>query len=314
MEWDRRTFLKTASLTACSSVTQAADESGCGLAIGTYGLQSLPLADAIRLVAKTGFDAVEFTVFPGSSGDISTVLKETRARTEIRELLENSGLRVSALMADLKPSEDDDVHLKQLYHIAELIQLAKDLSPSNPPIIQTILGGKNWEVSRNLFRDRLANWNQILADQKGYLSIKPHRGQAMATPAEAKWLFGQLGNPPRLRMVYDYSHYAFNDPPLSISRSVAESLSVANYVAMKDAVIEDGKVKFALVGESNSWDQAEVVRELYQGGYRGDFCCEVSSQIWRNDPLYNAVDGTETCYRNLLAAFERAGVPRSGNL
>ncbi len=37
----------------------------CGLAIGTYGLQSMSVEDAIRLIAKTGYDAVEITVFAG---------------------------------------------------------------------------------------------------------------------------------------------------------------------------------------------------------------------------------------------------------
>ena len=33
-------------------------------------------------------------------------------------------------------------------------------------MIQTILGGKDWVESRDLFRDRIADWVQVAADQR----------------------------------------------------------------------------------------------------------------------------------------------------
>lgn len=307
--------MKTAGLSVAAtglgrSGLYAKGRDSCGVAIGTYGLQSMSVVEAIQLVAKTGFDAVEITVFPGTTGDPSGELQSKKVREEVRKALDDSGLRLCALMADLKPEQDDGKHADSLARLNQYIQLANELAPDDPPLIQTILGGKKWEDSKNLFRDRLANWNQILADQKGYLSIKPHRSHAMSTPAEAAWLLKQLGNPRRLSMVYDYSHYAFRDPELTIGETVAGALPITKYVAVKDALEVEGKVRFALAGESGNWDHAEIVKGLYEGGYRGDFCCEVSSQIWRSDPDYDPVEATKVCYRNLVAAFERAGVPR----
>ncbi|MDF1861693.1 MAG: TIM barrel protein [Verrucomicrobiales bacterium] len=315
MDSTRRTFLKTASLSVAATGLgrnglHAKDKDSCGVAIGTYGLQSMSVVEAIQLVAKTGFDAVEITVFSGTTGDPSGALISKAAREDVRKALEDSGLRLCALMADLKPEEDDGKHANSLTKLNQYIRLANELAPGSPPLIQTILGGKKWEESKNMFRDRLANWNQILADQKGYLSIKPHRSHAMSTPAEATWLLKQLGNPRRLSMVYDYSHYAFHDPELTIAETVREALPITKYVAVKDALEVEGKVRFALAGESGNWDNSEIVKGLYEGGYRGDFCCEVSSQIWRSDPDYDPVEATKVCYRNLVAAFERAGVPR----
>ena len=284
---------------------------GGRLAIGTYGLQSMPVEKAIELVAETGFDAVEITVFAGSTGDRSGALISKESRARVRKTLEDRGLRLCALMADLRPEVEDAAHYGQLSELNGLIQLAHDLAPgeSGPPLIQTILGGKKWEESRELFRDRLADWNQLLADQKGYLSVKPHRSQAMSTPAEAAWLLQQLGNPRRLAMVYDYSHYAFREPPMEIAATVEEALPITNYVAVKDAIRNeaDGKVRFALAGESGSWDHADIVKGLVEGGYEGDFCCEVSSQIWRNQPSYDPVAATRTCYANLRQIVARAG-------
>ncbi|MEM6916662.1 MAG: TIM barrel protein, partial [Verrucomicrobiota bacterium] len=221
--------------------------------------------------------------------------------------ISGQGLRLCALMAHLKPEEEEEKHRKQLEKLRELAELARALAPQSPPILQTILGGKYWESSKTHFRDRIADWNQILADQRGYLSIKPHRSHAMSVPENAAWLLKQLGNPRRIRMVYDFSHYAFLEPEREIEETVELALPITNYVAVKDARKIDGKVRFDLVGESGSWDHADIIRTFAEGGYDGDFCCEVSSQIWK-DSKYDAEAATRTCYENLKAAFERAGV------
>lgn len=304
----RRNWIKTGLLAAPAAGIVSANEGGCGIAIGTYGLQSMPLAEAIQLIAKNGFNALEITVFPGTTGDPAEFLKTKEQIAAVRGQIAESGLRLSALMCDLKPEEDDQKHLEQLSELRTLIELARALSPDDPPILQTILGGKDWEKSKDLFRDRLADWNRVLADLKGYLSIKPHRSHAMSVPEDAAWLLDQLGNPRRLRMVYDFSHYAFLEPKREIVETVEIALPITNYVAVKDAVEVDGKVRFALAGESGSWDHADIIKALYEGGYRGDFCCEVSSQIWRNDPTYDPASATALCYQNLKSAFDRAGV------
>lgn len=291
-----------------AAATLGAAEDGCGIAIGTYGLQTMPLAGAISLIAKEGFTALEITVFPGTTGDPGVHLKTPDQIAAIRDLVAASGLRLSALMVDLKPEADDKKHHAQLGHLRDLIELSRALSPDRTPLLQTILAGKVWEDSRALFRDRLADWNRVLADQKGYLSIKPHRSHAMSLPEHAASLLGELGNPRRLRMVYDFSHYAFLEPEREIADTVAAALPITNYVAVKDTKMVDGKARFALAGETGNWDHAEIIKAFYEGGYRGDFCCEVSSQIWRNNPGYDPAKATSICFRNLKAAFERAGV------
>lgn len=316
----RREFLgKTVTAAAATTALPLGSASGakkstCGLAIGTYGLQSMPLDEALRVVAKTGYDAVEITVFKGSSGDHNEVLKTPESRKKLKETLEETGLRLCALMADLKPHADKDKHFQSLEELLQLIELADQLKPegqSKTPLIQTVLGQKNWLESRNLFRDRLADWNRILADLRGTLSIKPHRSHAMSDPTQAQWLFDQLGNPRRLRMVYDYSHYAFQQPDRTITETVAAALPITNYIAVKDAIQnKDGKIRFGLAGESGNWELANIISPFFKGGYRGDFCCEVSSHLWRNNPQYDPIAATETCYQNMLAAFQKAGVSR----
>lgn len=307
----RRTFLQSTIALASGGLpyaTPAADPRGAGLAIGTYGLQSLKLDDAIRLIARTGYNALEISAMEGTTGAPSVLASEDRKR--LRTLIADSGLRLCGIMADLLPKANEADHEAQLVEVRHLIQLGHDLSPDRAPVVQTVLGGRNWAESRELFRDRISDWVEVAADQRGLLSIKPHRQHAMDLPSEANWIIDQISAPERLGMTFDYSHYAFREPAVTIEAAVRESMPHLNYVAVKDAVKTNGKVSFALPGEGKAWDQAEVISALYDGGYRGDFCCEVSSQIWKNNPAYDAVAATETCFANLKAAFERAGVAR----
>ncbi len=308
----RRAFLNQTLAAASAGAAGLAfaqnPRGGGGLAIGTYGLQMMKLEDAIRLIAETGYNALEISAMPGTTGAPSILASEDRTR--LRKIIADSGLRLCGIMADLPPKRIEAEHKAQLAEVYHLIQLGHDLSPDRAPVVQTVLGGKDWTESRDLFRDRVADWNQIAADQRGLLSIKPHRFHAMSQPAEANWLIAQLGAPERLGLTFDYSHYAFREPPLGIAETVAAALPHLNYVAVKDAVKEGDRVRFVLAGEGTAWDHAEIISALYDGGYRGDFCCEVSSQIWKSQPGYDPVAATRTCFANLAAAFERAGVAR----
>ncbi|MBL9152646.1 MAG: sugar phosphate isomerase/epimerase [Verrucomicrobiales bacterium] len=288
-------------------MTQAADSQTMALACGTYGLQAKPVADAVAFIAATGFDAAEISVMPGTTGDPATFSGDQRRA--VKDKLGESGIRLCALMADLHPSADAAAHQEITDRFRGLCELARELSPDRPPLIQTVLGGKDWEASKTLFRDRLADWMQTAADQKIVLAVKPHRGNAMSRPADAIWLIEQLGGSPWLRMVYDYSHFHLREPAMPIAGTVAESLPVTAYVAAKDAVERDGKVVFALPGEGRGYDHADILRAFHAGGFRGAVCVEISAQIWKTAG-YDGEAATRTSYRNLAAAFERAGIPR----
>ncbi|MCB1091993.1 MAG: TIM barrel protein [Verrucomicrobiae bacterium] len=312
-QWNRRDWIGAVGSVATGALMprvafgETKAESVCGIGIGTYGLQSLDLEAAIRLVGQTGYDAIEITVFPGFTGDPDSI--SSKKRKIVGNFLADSHLRVCALMADLHPSADEAAHREKTEAFRKTCQLGRDLAPDHPPLVQTVLGGKDWESSKNLFRDRVGDWLRVATEEKTMLAVKPHRGHAMSRPEEAIWLFQQLGESPWLKMVYDYSHFYRREPEMSIAATVGESLPWTSYVASKDAVLKDGKVVFALTGEGGEFEHAEIVKAFYAGGYRGDFCCEVSGQIWKTQG-YDPVEATGICYRNLAEAFERAGVPR----
>lgn len=294
----------------CASLARAAappdeDPRGVALCIGNYGLGSYSTEDAVRLIAKLGFDGIEFSLMP--DWDSAPEKLSADRRRMLRSLLAESRLALTSLMEDLPPSADESEHKAALTRLTQAAELGRDLSPARPPVIQTVLGGGTWDEKKHLFRDRLGDWLEIAETYELRIAVKPHRSGAMSQPSEAAWLLDQLGRPDRLGMVYDYSHYAFRD--LSIEDTVHAAAPYTVLIAVKDAVLKDGNVEFALPGSAGTIDHAAILAAFYAAGYRGGVCCEVSSQVFRREG-YDPLVATRACYEALDQAFETANVPR----
>lgn len=278
---------------------------GLTLSIGTYSLNGMTVEEGLTLLASIGYDAVEIAVQTGMDAEPSRMPRERRAR--VRQRLAETGLKLTSLMENLTPASDDRQHAASLGRLRQVMDLAHDLAPDHPPLVQTILGGGQWETKKRLFCDRLGDWVKVAEEMRVVLAIKPHRMQAMSRPSEAIWLIRQLGDRPWLRMVYDYGHYIYRD--MALEATVAESLPYTALVVVKDTIIQGGKPRFALAGATGTIDYPKLLRLFYRGGYRHDVCCEVSAQIWRQ-PGYDPAAVAKTCYQNMAAAFQAAGVPR----
>ena len=163
-------------------------------------------------------------------------------------------------------------------------------------MIQSVLGGGEWERKKSLFRDALGPWVEAAAKAGVQLAIKPHRSHAMSKPEQGIWLIDQLKAAITLRLVYDYSHYAFRD--IAAAATVAKALPYTGYVVMKDAVMLDGKVGFLLPGEAGSLPHADILKQFIEGAYRGEFCCEVSSHVWKRKG-YDPARAIKTCFDNM---------------
>lgn len=308
---DRREMLRVSAAAAVSLAVARSLRgkeppllTGCTLGFSTYGMKTLKTEQALRAIAEIGYDSAEITLNSGWDAD-SAILEATR-RTELRKLLTDLPLRVASLMEHLTPT-DDRLQANALDRLKLAAGVAHDLVPDAPPLIQTVLGGGKFEEIKNPLRDRLAEWVKIADETETIIAIKPHRGGAVSQPAEAAWLLEQLGNPKRLRMVYDYSHYAFRDLPLA--ETVRTALPYTAHIAVKDAVQEGERVVFQLPGTAGTIDFPELLRLFYAGGYRGDVNCEVSGMVW-NQQDYEPLAAAKTCYANMAAAFEKAQVPR----
>jgi len=215
-------------------------------------------------------------------------------------------------MEFLHPSRSDAPQQRQatIDRLKAAAELGHDLSPDAPPLIETTLGGGRWDEVKTMYCDRIGQWAELGLATETTIAVKPHRGGGMSLPGEAVWLIRQLGEPMRLRMVYDYSHYDFCG--VTLEETLTTALPYTAFVAVKDVVKQDGRVRFALPGEGGRIDYPKLLRMLQEGGYRGDVNCEVSGQIWKLDG-YDPIAAARTCYRNIADAFQRAGVPRAAN-
>ena len=294
-----------AALAAANAAVSTPQREGMTLSIGNYGMQSAKVEDAIRLIADLGFDGIELSVMP-EWDSAPAKLSDARRRT-IRQMLADAGLILTSLMENLAPSADAAERRQSLERLQQAADLGHALSPDAPPLVQTVLGGGNWAEKKDLFVDCLGDWLRLAESSRTVIGIKPHRGGAMSTPAQAVWLLEQLKASPRMGLVYDYSHYALRD--LSVAETVKVAYPWTIHIVAKDVLKRGDKVEFALPGEAGTVDQAEILKSFYDLGYRKDVCCEVSGQI-SHRPGYDPAAAARTCYQNLNQVLERAHLPR----
>jgi sugar phosphate isomerase/epimerase len=286
----------------------AADSAPTGPTLGfnTYGMKTLSTEDALRELAKIGFDTIELDCTAGCDADPGNLSPERRK--DLRQLAAELHLKFTAIQGLPTPSVNDEAHAASLERLRVLAQLMHDLDPARPPLLEFGLGGRDpWEKMKPLFVRRVADWVKIAESSDIHMVVKPHRDTSMDLPQEAIELFQALGHPARLRMSYDYSHFALRDLPLA--ETIKTALPWTGFVAIKDVAMENGRGVFKLPGETKQIDYPALIRQFHAGGYRGDYNCEISSMIFRK-PGFDCLAAARTSYANIAPAFEAAGVAR----
>ena len=268
------------------------------LTFSTYGLPNHSLNQAIDAISKHGYDGIEINV--ASTSRTTTEKLSPAQRKEARSRLKDRGMVVSSLMSHLQPLSSLEQHRRDTRRLKQDCILARELSPDAPPVIQTVLGGKDWVDSKQQCLDRIADWVAIADEQGVVVAVKPHRGHAMSRPSEAAWLISQLDQTKMLRMWYDYSHFIFRDIPLK--QSLQQSLPIMAGVAVKDAIKKEGRVHFLLPGAAGSIDYQLLCKLLREGNFSGSLCVEVSSHVWKR-PGYEPTVALRNSYEVLSSAM-----------
>ena len=297
---NRREFLATTSLGLAAS-SQAADAEPIALGFSLYGMKTLSLADGVKACSQIGYDSVELAVMPGWPGEPKLLSADDRK--DLRTRLKDARLSLPAIMENC-PLDGKDEYLDRLKAAAEL---GHALSPKEPPVIETILGGKpdQWEVVRNAFADRLGKWAKLAEREKITIGLKAHRFGTTNRPEHVRWLLDQVKSD-RLQAVYDWSHFEQRD--MKLADTLKELLPVTRFVHVKDTVMEKGQAKFVLPGEGST-DYIALLKGLKDAGYSGSVCVEVSGMVFGKKD-YDPVAAAKKCYAALAPAFEKAGVRR----
>ena len=311
----RRQFIaSTLAAALAPAAGWAADEAprsksapaGPTFGFNTYGMKTFTTEQALHELAAIGFDSVELDCTVGRDADPGNLTPPRRA--DIRKIAGDLGLWLTAVQGVATPSASDTAHAANLERFKVMAQLVHDLCAERPLLIEAGLGGRDpWEKMKPLFVRRVADWVKLAESNDFTIVVKPHRDTSMDRPDEAIELFKELGSSPRLRMSYDYSHFALRDLPLADTIRVA--LPWTGFVAFKDVAIENGRGVFKLPGETKQIDYTTLVRQFHEGGYRGDYNCEISSMIF-NQPGFDSLAAARFSYANIAPAFTAAGVTR----
>jgi inosose dehydratase len=301
--FSRRALLQSCLAPAAMAIP--ARRSPIGFAIGTYGMKSMTPSDALRTIARIGYDGVEPCFIPGWPTDPAKM--SAADRTALRNLIDETGLAVPAILETLSITGAPDKRASNIERLKLATALCNELAPSKPPVVDTIIGGKSsdWERMKQVIAAELGDWARVGEQNKTTVCFKPHAAQTVNSAERALWLLKQVGSP-YIRVVYDYSHFFVEG--FTLTDSLKELFRYIAFVSVKDAVGKPENHQYLLPGDGNT-DYLEYFRLLKQLGYSGFVGVEVSAQI-QQEPGYEPVPTAQLCYDRLAPVFERAGIER----
>lgn len=267
------------------------------LGFSLYGMRSLATQAALRTCAQIGYEAVELVLNPGWPAEPKSL--SAADRRDIRGWLVELNLALPALMEHLSLAVDEAEHSRNIERLKAAGELAHALSPDQPPVIETTLGGKpaQWEQVKHRMAERLHSWAKASETSRTVIAVKPHVGGALHTPGGARWLLDQVSSP-WIKLVYDYSHYELRG--YDLEPTARALLADAVFIHVKDSAGGPGNVKFLLPGEGRV-DYAEYFKLIRSLGYSGAVVVEVSGQI-HGQAGYDAVAAAKRCYASLAPA------------
>jgi sugar phosphate isomerase/epimerase len=276
-----------------------------GFGNGTYGMKSMKTEDAFRTLAEIGYDGVELCVIAGWPTDPANL--SSVQTHELRNLVNDSGLALPAMLENLPFSESPEKRASNLERLKLDVALANELVPSSPPVIDTILGGKSadWERLKEPLAEELSKWAKIAEDAKVTVCFKPHAAQAVNSPERTIWLLNQVRSP-RIRVIYDYSHFFVEGFPLA--SSLKELLPYTALISVKDSEGTPEDHKFLLPGDGKT-NYLEYFRLLKELRYSGFVSVEVSAMVFKA-PGYQPIPAYKLCYERLAPLFAKAGLRR----
>lgn len=309
--WSRRRFLQHVGLAAGLLPTVAlAEPTAKAMTVNfgftLYGIRALPVADALRVCSEIGYDSVELVCmsdWPSAPESLTPT-----ARGELRKQLADSKLVVASLMENVSPLAEESIHRTNVDRLKRACELARDLVPESPSIIETVLGGKpaEWEQVREKMVTRLGDWARAAEAAKVVIALKPHVAGALHTPDGAVWLMEQLKSP-WLRLAYDFSHFELQGFPRQASLEAMLPHTV--FIHVKDTSGTAAKFQFLLPGDGRT-DYAGYFQQLKAAGYVGPLVVEVSGQIHMK-PGYDPIAAAKRCYANIAPILDKSGLRKS---
>ncbi len=271
------------------------------LGFSLYGMKTLDLDVALRTCAEIGYAHVELAMNTGYPTEPAVFTKQSRQATAAK--LQELRLQLPCLMIHQSLTADDKAHAQALQLIRAASQVARDLVPSQPPFLETVLGGSpaKWDEQKAGMVNRLRDWAKTAAEVHTSIALKAHVSSAVNSPERLLWLIEQV-NSPAIHVAYDYSHFALQG--IGLEESLRKLLKHIRFIHVKDTHGDAAKFQFLLPGQGST-DYVRYFSLLRDSGYVGPVCVEVSGQVF-NKPGYDPIAAARQCYRALSEAMHRA--------
>ena len=286
-------------LSALMPVPVPARRGAIRLHAGNYGLQSLPVERALDEIRRIGYDGAELCLLPGWKSEPAQL--DAAARRRIRVM----GFPVPTMMDGFNALAAEPDQARTLDRIRAAAALAHDIAPEQPPILQTVLGGKpgDWEQMKEQMARRLAEWAAVARENRIRLAVKSHIGSACNTPEKLIWLLDRVRDP-ALSANYDYSHFQLLD--LGLQPTLAALLPRSSFLTVKDGHMVTGNPRFLLPGDGTI-DYRQYFSILRQKSYRGWMLGEISRQL-QIQPGYDGIAAARRSYGNLAPLLRDANL------
>jgi inosose dehydratase len=300
----RRDFLRLAAASAAAAALPAflrgaTTPRHVSLGFSLYGMKTVPIVTALSECARIGYKNVELALMTGFPTDPAELTAADRKA--IATQLASLGLRVSSLLVNLNLVGDEKAYAASLETIKFAGAFANELAPKNPPVIQTVMGGKpdTWEALKESMAGRLHDWGTTAVSVNAVVAVKGHVSMAVNSPARLLWIVERAASP-GLAIAYDHSHFELGG--VSLEESWRMLGPFTRFVHVKEATKEGTTVRFLLPGEKPTTDYRHYFDLLQSSGYAGPVVVEVSSQIF-SKPGYDPVKAAEKSYAALIGSL-----------
>ena len=239
---------------------------GLQIACHAWAYNTLPLEEAIGTIARLGFRYLDLGSGPHLDVNRAAAYPEAEAET-ILQLLDKFGLALTDLYLMLPHinSPDPAKRERQITLFERLIPFAEALGTPgvtiSPGIIHKVDG-----VNHSLARAIPALLRMLLAaeDTELRISFEPHMDSVVQHPEQALLLLDAV---PGLSLTLDYAHFVYQG---IVWREVQPLLEHIAHVQIRQAK----RNVLQTTHDSGTINLPQLVRNLYDGGYRGALTVE----------------------------------------
>jgi inosose dehydratase len=261
-------------------------------------MKTLSWREGLAHVARIGYRATELCLRAGWDTEPKLLTRSDRA--EIRKRIEGLGLSLPSVMENLGLARSESSVSANLDRLRAAAEVCHECSPGAPALIETTVGGRpdSWDEMKDAMAGELSAWARQVEELQVTLAIKAHSKTAMSRPERLIWLADQVKSP-RVKLVYDYSHFAAFG--LDMRKTMELIVPRCVFVHIKDTLGRAPDHRFVLPGDGPV-DFRRYANDLIELGYRGPVIVEVSVDVFGR-PGYDPVRAAEHVWAKVGPAF-----------